>query len=81
MRKPQPGDRYIDSFDDEGIFQIIRVVKDYDDGTYSADVIVIEGMGGGNIDGYFISEDDRFIGNFNKSNQFKNIYNILNSEE
>jgi hypothetical protein len=82
MRKPEPGDRYIDSLDGKRVFQVDSIVRKDDDG-YEAWVTGISGYWDrfNTEDTYWINSTDKFIGNFSKSNKFKEIYDILNSGE
>lgn len=83
MKKPEPGDRYIDSWDGIRVFQVDSVVGEDDEG-YE---VWITGISGNwdkfskTKDTYWINSADRFIGNYDKSRRFKEIYDILNSEE
>lgn len=81
MRKPEPGDRYIDSWDDTRVFQVVSIVDEEDEGY---EVWITEISGNWNKynfskETYWVNSADKFIGNYDKSRRFKEVYDILNS--
>lgn len=81
MRKPEIGDQYIDFYDNNRVFEVIRVIEKEHDTQYR---VMIKGISGdwsrfNSRASYVVNVYDKFIGNFSKSNNFQQIYNILNS--
>ena len=81
MREPKIGDRFTPG-DNKWTYEVIDDIQtDY--GYCRAKCIIIESIYtfpqvGSIQEGYLILTTDVYLGNFNKSNNYNNLYNLLN---